>query len=76
MGREADVTPGMLPDLVIAVETAQRQAAAQGHDLTTEIAFLAIHGALHLLGYDHVTAAGRRAMWQWQEAIGAALNEK
>ena len=45
-----------LGDIVISIETARRQAAERGHDLATEVNFLAIHGALHLWGYDHVTA--------------------
>lgn len=44
-----------LGDIVISVETAQRQAAAQGHALAHELTHLAVHGALHLLGYDHPT---------------------
>jgi probable rRNA maturation factor len=63
----ADSLP--LGDLVISIETAARQAAERHHSLATEIAFLAVHGTLHLLGYDHVTSAQRRAMWKQQEAI-------
>ena len=58
-----------LGDLVISIETAQRQAREQNHDLEHEIAFLAIHGALHLLGYDHAKASERRAMFARQDAI-------
>jgi probable rRNA maturation factor len=58
-----------LGDLVISVETAARQARELGHDLRHEMAFLAIHGALHLLGYDHIRDADRRVMWKWQEQI-------
>jgi probable rRNA maturation factor len=60
-----------LGDIVISVETAQRQARERGHDIITEVAFLATHGALHLLGYDHATSAQRRAMWKHQEKIFA-----
>lgn len=45
--------PLYLGDLVISVETAQRQAQAAGHTLTIELAWLAAHGLLHLLGWDH-----------------------
>lgn len=45
--------PLYLGDIVISVDTAQRQAAAQGHTLSTELAWLAAHGLLHLLGWDH-----------------------
>lgn len=44
-----------LGDIVISVETAARQAAAQQHSLESELAHLAAHGALHLLGYEHET---------------------
>ncbi|MBD2447633.1 rRNA maturation RNase YbeY [Nostoc sp. FACHB-152] len=45
--------PMYLGDIVISVNTAQRQAQQQGHNLTTELAWLASHGLLHLLGWDH-----------------------
>lgn len=45
--------PLYLGDLVISVDTAYRQAQQQGHSLTTEMAWLASHGLLHLLGWDH-----------------------
>ncbi|MBW4593122.1 MAG: rRNA maturation RNase YbeY [Brasilonema angustatum HA4187-MV1] len=42
-----------LGDIVISVETAQQQAQQQEHPLPTELAWLAAHGLLHLLGWDH-----------------------
>jgi probable rRNA maturation factor len=51
--------PGKLPqqkelgDVAIAVGVARRQAGEQGHALRTELRVLALHGLLHLLGYDH-----------------------
>lgn len=59
----------MWGDLVIAVETAQRQAQERAHDAATEVRFLAIHGTLHLLGYDHQNSTQRRIMWRAQETI-------
>ncbi len=59
----------MWGDLVIAVETAQRQARERAHDVATEVRFLAIHGTLHLLGYDHQNSTQRRTMWRAQERI-------
>ena len=44
----------MLGDIVISVEKAMAQAEEFGHSLEREIAFLAVHSMLHLLGYDHV----------------------
>ena len=49
-----------LGDIAISWPAAVRQAAVYGHDHRTEIALLAVHGLLHLLGWDHVTAAERR----------------
>lgn len=43
----------LLGDIIISVETAQRQAAAFGHSLEQELMILAIHGFLHLIGFDH-----------------------
>jgi probable rRNA maturation factor len=45
--------PVYLGDIVISVDTADRQAQQQGHTLQTELAWLATHGLLHLLGWDH-----------------------
>ncbi|MDR3723177.1 MAG: rRNA maturation RNase YbeY [Terracidiphilus sp.] len=48
-------------DLAISVETALRQARAEGHALTCELKVLVLHGLLHLAGYDHETDAGQMA---------------
>jgi probable rRNA maturation factor len=64
--REQTVSLG---DLVISLETAARQARDLNHSLQHELEFLAVHGTLHLLGYDHIRAADRRVMWRWQEEI-------
>ena len=42
-----------LGDVVISVETARRNAAAEGHSTLDEIRWLILHGVLHMLGYDH-----------------------
>jgi probable rRNA maturation factor len=53
--------PGTLGDVVIARGVARRQARQAGHDLRTEVRVLALHGLLHLLGYDHEHDGGRMA---------------
>ena len=45
--------PGCLGDIVIAAGVARRRAHTGGHSLQTELRVLALHGLLHLLGYDH-----------------------
>jgi len=50
-----------LGDIVIASGVAARQAREHGHPLGTELRVLALHGLLHLLGYDHEMDAGRMA---------------
>lgn len=65
--------PVVLGDILISVETAERQAGEYGHDLRREIGFLALHGFLHLLGYDHMTEEDERLMFGRQDAILSSL---
>lgn len=53
LGEKAPDGKFYLGDIVIAVPVAFRQAKAKGHSLDRELRLLAIHGFLHLLGYDH-----------------------
>ena len=53
--------PNQLGDVVIASGVARRQARAAGHSLQTELRVLALHGLLHLLGYDHERDHGQMA---------------
>jgi probable rRNA maturation factor len=46
---------GLLGDVVISLDTAERQAKGRKHTLMDEVSFLLAHGILHLLGYDHQT---------------------
>jgi len=58
-----------LGDLVIAHPYSARQAAHYGNSVTAELQLLAVHGVLHLLGYDHQDAAAEDAMWAQQERV-------
>jgi probable rRNA maturation factor len=51
------------------VETAARQAPEHGHDLERELLFLASHGLLHLLGWDHPDEPSLEAMLARQEQL-------
>jgi probable rRNA maturation factor len=61
--------PLPLGDVVISVETAERQARSQGHSLSREVEWLLLHGALHLLGYDDATEEELQAMIERQRAV-------
>ena len=50
------ISGAMLGDIVISMEKAHAQAIEYGHSLIREVAFLATHSTLHLLGYDHETS--------------------
>jgi len=65
-----DVTPSMLGDIVISIETAARQARDLGTSLEKELDVLTTHGLLHLLGYDHTISKGEaRRMWRRQQSL-------
>ena len=58
-----------LGDIVISLDTATRQAPEHGHSLEQELLFLASHGLLHLLGWDHPDDASLAAMLARQEEL-------
>ena len=62
-----------LGDILIALPYTRRQAAAFGRHLRDELRLLAVHGVLHLLGYDHAEPDEEAAMWARQDAILAQL---
>lgn len=64
--------PRMLGDVFISLPRAREQASRYGHSFFRELSFLAVHGFLHLLGYDHLTAEEEQLMFGKQEDI---LNE-
>lgn len=63
---------GFLGDLVIATGVARRQASAAGHSYATELKVLALHGLLHLLGYDHESPRDRGRMARVERRLRAS----
>ena len=65
--------PHLLGDIIISAETATRQAEEFGHGLEREIVYLAVHGLLHLLGYDHMVEEDKVIMRakEEEEALSA-----
>jgi metalloprotein, YbeY/UPF0054 family len=59
----------LLGDIIISVERAQCQAVEYGHSFERELLYLAIHGTLHLLGYDHETEEERITMRTKEEEV-------
>ena len=73
---EADPGTGLVPlgDMVISLERAQAQGEEYGHGPQREVAYLAVHSVLHLLGYDHLDEGPMKAqMRAREEAILARL---
>ncbi|WP_053364138.1 rRNA maturation RNase YbeY [Bacillus sp. FJAT-27251] len=64
--------PRVLGDIIISVAKAREQAKEYNHSFMRELGFLAVHGFLHLLGYDHETEEDEKAMFSRQREI---LNE-
>lgn len=65
----AAIPDGFLGDIVISVEKAVEQAEDYGHSVERELAFLTVHGTLHLLGYDHMTETDEKEMFALQKEI-------
>lgn len=68
-GAEGAPEPLELGDIVISLETAARQAKEAGQSLEHELLFLASHGLLHLLGWDHPDEESLAAMLERQERL-------
>lgn len=59
----------LLGDIYISIDKARSQAEEYGHSFLRELAFLSIHGFLHLLGYDHMNEEDEKEMFGRQELI-------
>lgn len=67
--------PFNLGEIYISMDRCAAQAQEYGHGLNDELTLLVIHGVLHLLGYDHMQAGRKRAMWAAQDLAFAALGK-
>jgi len=72
-GEEPEIIDGpeinMLGDIIISIERAMEQAEEYGHSLERELAFLTVHGMMHLLGYDHIEEEDRLEMRKEEEYV-------
>ena len=68
-GEDADPGTGLVPlgDMVISLERAQAQGEEYGHGTRREVAYLAVHSVLHLLGYDHMDEGPMKAQMRARE---------
>ena len=68
-GEDADPATGLVPlgDMCISFERAKAQAKEYGHSNRRELAYLAVHSALHLLGYDHMDDGPMKAQMRERE---------
>lgn len=71
---EEEPAQNLLGDIVISLPTAARQAEEYGHSLEREVAYLAIHGLLHILGYDHMNEEEKALMRREEEKALAAIS--
>lgn len=64
----ADI-PRVLGDIIISIPKAREQAEEYNHTFMRELGFLAVHGFLHLLGYDHMNEQDEKKMFDRQKEI-------
>lgn len=69
MGDDEIVLPRLLGDIFISIDQAEIQADEFGHSFEREFGFLAVHGFLHLNGYDHQTDEDEKIMSDLQDKI-------
>lgn len=59
----------ILGDIYISIDKVHEQALEYGHPFKRELSFLAVHGLLHLLGYDHMEKSDEEVMFKKQEEV-------
>ena len=75
-GAHGGINAGLLGDVIISVDTANRQALAARKTVLEEMTMLLAHGLLHVLGWDHETAAKDRAMRAETDRLVAAAKNR
>ncbi len=75
-GAHGELAGDVLGDVIVSIPTARRQASERGAALVDEVTMLLAHGLLHLLGWDHDTAAKDRRMRAETERLCAAAAPK
>jgi probable rRNA maturation factor len=73
-GAHAERRGALLGDVLISLETASRQARSHRRSLESEVLHLVIHGALHLIGHDHVREGEARAMRAAERRLWRAVS--
>jgi rRNA maturation RNase YbeY len=75
-GEFTNISESLLGDIVISVDTAEKQAAEYGSTLEEEFVYLYIHGLLHLLGYTHETPPREKEMNAYSRKILACVYQE
>ncbi|MFD2868834.1 rRNA maturation factor [Kurthia sp. 3B1D] len=65
----AEGMPRILGDVIISIDRTREQAEEFGHSFERELGFLAVHGLLHVLGYDHMVPEDEKIMFGKQDEI-------
>ena len=69
-----EVNQDVLGDIVISIEKVKKQAIEYGHSFERELAYMAVHGFYHLMGYDHIDENDKVMMRQKEENVLNKLN--
>ena len=66
---DVEVETHLIGDLIISLERTAEQAEEYGHPFERELAYLTVHGCLHILGYDHMTDEDKAEMRREEEFV-------